>query len=169
MNRHRLVLVASVLALLTGCALLPAAPSTSAPQEPTATATPRPTVVVLPPDLVQTHQLELQPLPADAPAGLSRDEAVAIATDFLSALGGTDEIVWAEHGLGATELNARELEPVWIVVVKTDGKPRPGGPACDPDKSCTPVSIVREFAGAVIRDETREVVRAFSRGQVIEP
>lgn len=110
----------------------------------------------------------LDPLPANAPRGLTEAEAIAVAATILPGIGGTDEVLFAGHGMGKAEL-LKEPEPIWIIVVAADPRPRAGGPACVGGASCAPAMLVRDYAGVVVSDRTGQVVRMFTKGHLVTP
>jgi hypothetical protein len=112
------------------------------------------------------EQITLEPLPSGLPPGLTEDEAVALAVNSLAGIGGTDRVLYVEHGLGVAQLG-QPIEPVWVVIVASDSTPHPGGPPCYEEATCSPAMIVGEMAGAVVSDSTRAVARMFSRGHVL--
>jgi hypothetical protein len=78
-------------------------------------------------------------------------------------MGGTEEVLYVAHGLGTVETGAPEA-PIWLVVVAGDQVRFQGGPPCEPESTCPSVMLAVELAGAVVSDESGEVVRMFTRG-----
>jgi hypothetical protein len=128
---------------------------------------PAPTSVLTPRDIADQH-LDLEPIPPATPAGISQSEAVTVALDTLKALGGTGAPILVERGMGVIGID-KPRQPVWLVVVATGSNPVPGGPPCPTSEPCDRPILVDDIAGAVVSDETGEVLRMFSRGHTVTP
>jgi hypothetical protein len=128
---------------------------------------PAPASVLTPRDITDQH-LDLEPIPPGTPAGISQSEAVTVALDTLKALGGTGSPLLVERGMGVVGID-KPRQPVWLVVVATSSNPVPGGPPCPTSEPCDRPILVDDIAGAVVSDETGEVLRMFSRGHTVTP
>lgn len=147
----------------------PSSPATGTrtPSSP-ATVTPAPTDIAwILAEVSADMKLGLAPLPPDAPpARIDEQEAVAIV---LAALGRDETTpVFVDHGIG--KLPSEETAAVWLVAYAiTDGVPYPiEGPMC-PDMRPCPVFAVDDFAGAMVSDQTGELLRSFSASHLVSP
>lgn len=110
-------------------------------------------------------ELDLEPLPSGAPpAPISEQEAI---DTVLSALGREDVQTITEHGIG--KIDEQESASVWLVAYQvTDGVPVPAGPICpDTGRHCT--YIVARMAGALVSDQTGEILRGFRASGYASP
>lgn len=110
------------------------------------------------------HQLDLTlgPIPSGAPAPLiSQQEAVQSARVATGAVGEPGQI---ERGVAT--IIADDTASAWLVVFLVDEPQRPGGLVCTDGEACT--SIQTDLTGALVSDQSGEVLRMFSSGHQVE-
>lgn len=105
------------------------------------------------------RNLTLEALPANHIATISVEEAEATTLAELNLDG---PILYVAHGMG--HVSSDLSKPVWLVIAKVqEMTPFPVGPACpSPSEDCVSHWAVNDYAGALISDESGELLRSFA-------